>query len=116
MDTEHASPQFKVGDEVRIVDRDDALLGAVGMVIAVWNTSGHNCKVQFDTGEDEWFRPDQLKHVGPLGVEYWRLLFRAHRDGWELLHCLRSNNFKYRSWCNDTTGDRFTLDSKRPVR
>lgn len=105
-------PAYKVGDEVRIVDRDDALLGAVGMVIAVWNTK-RSCKVQFDTGEDEWFRPDQLKHVGPLGVEPWRLLFRAHRDGWRLF-----NDFRYhvagvrtRQYCQEGTGLTFGVET-----
>lgn len=57
-------------------------------------------------------------YPGPLGVECWRLLFRAHRDGWRLINDYHRPGLdtRHRQYCNGTTGLTFSFSTKRPVR
>jgi len=114
MDTHNASPQFKVGDRVRVRTSYSSPHTEIGTVKEFDPAEAWAYRIEFPNGQDnDWFRPEHMQPAPPLGVEAWRLLFRAHRDGWELLSQHRNplDNEKRRYWHHAATGQTFALET-----
>ena len=113
-------PAYKVGDEVKTnVPHLTQFHGRAGTITQIDNSYLHSHQIRFhDDGTLVVFKPCELAATPapPLGVECWRLLFRAHRDGWERLHYYRASDFKYRRWYHRETGKSFQLDTPASVR
>lgn len=121
----HASePAYKVGDKVKVTatpapgDPIAEYIGRSGSVEEVDSTEGlFPFMVRFSGGlmDYHWFGTSELTHLvpaPPLGVEPWRLLFRAHRNGWELLTEHRPDALgpeRCRWWHNANTGQVFAF-------
>lgn len=128
MDTHNASPKFNIGDKVRPVGPDcgDLYRGRIGIITIDDGDHRFPYRVTFADMDVNWFGTQDLEMVcpspeptpaPPLGVEAWRLLFRANRNGWGQISRKRwPDGLLTRTWLNENDGTSFSLTTDRPVR
>lgn len=106
----HASRMtFTVGERVRFLDEPGTVIQAGIAPLVQFDEDAIS-----DVKQVAWYA---LKRIPQPTPEAWRLLFRAHRDGWELVtKCRYSSGEYYRLWHNAKTGATHAVSYPRPVR
>jgi len=103
MDTHNASPKFNIGDRVRFLDETGTVIGASSIAPLI----------RLDNGELHQVAWYALERIPPLGVAAWRLLFRAHRDGLEMIRKpVKTEYYVERMWHHNASDTTLILEER----